>query len=269
MNKENVTIMRRKSYEHLKHMRTSAWLRELRFHRAALFTLIELLVVIAIIAILASLLLPALQSARARAHSADCQNKLKQFGLISTQYVDANNDEMYCNSGNWSRNQDGTSTKGAWREVLYCFMKGLSPNENNAAPWSLEPLFFCNSYADKDKENSYAPNSCFLQLVSGKAIPVKRSKIVTPALRLLMADRRETTSGPNNKGNSHIQAAAGSVSFGFRHSERANIAYVDGHVESHTEWDGIYGERESGDGTGNQVYPNIFRLKGPFPYLYY
>ena len=52
------------------------------------FTLIELLVVIAIIAILAAVLLPALQSARARGRSAGCISNLKQLGMMQFQYAD-------------------------------------------------------------------------------------------------------------------------------------------------------------------------------------
>ena len=50
------------------------------------FTLIELLVVIAIIAILAAVLLPSLQSARARGRTSDCVNRLKQFAMTMENY---------------------------------------------------------------------------------------------------------------------------------------------------------------------------------------
>ena len=63
--------------------------------RATAFTLIELLVVIAIIAILAAMLLPSLNSARAKAKTGMCVSNQKQCGLAMIGYADDFNDWVF------------------------------------------------------------------------------------------------------------------------------------------------------------------------------
>ena len=58
-------------------------------HSRAAFTLVELLVVIAIIGTLVTLLLPAVNAARAAARNAQCQNRIRQLAMAIVNYESA------------------------------------------------------------------------------------------------------------------------------------------------------------------------------------
>ena len=98
-------------------------------HRAK-FSLIELLVVIAIIAVLASMLLPALNNARASAKKTNCVNQIKQLSSACFLYAGDNYD-YFPHDGN----------PNEWKYVLgssyyyKCYSHGGEENPHHNKQW--------------------------------------------------------------------------------------------------------------------------------------
>ncbi len=125
------------------------------------FTLIELLVVIAIIAILASMLLPALNQARAKAASISCTNSLRQIGTGVVFYTDDNADYLP---------PAYRAPTGSWYLYLAPYL-GYSPNAsgiytNNSVALQKGVIWGCRSFqsdAPADSRSGYGMNTQPLQ----------------------------------------------------------------------------------------------------------
>jgi prepilin-type N-terminal cleavage/methylation domain-containing protein/prepilin-type processing-associated H-X9-DG protein len=191
------------------------------------FTLVELLVTIAIIAVLAALLLPVLANSKAKARSAQCIDNLHQWTLALQMYVGANDDAIP-RRGQGVRPLSQLDRPEDW-------FNALAPEVNQPAfgAWaknvgtnaaSPPPLYVCPEA--KPITGRYFLTYAMNMYLSpwNSAEPHHFAKVPTPARVVFLQD--------GGVGYCSAFPAVAEYSPQARHRNRANLNFLDGHIES-------------------------------------
>jgi len=200
------------------------------------FTLVELLVVIAIIAILVSMLLPALNKAREKAKSANCNSNLKQIGYSINVYANDNNDWLPLaawGTCNWISGLGATMNPNAkWN---YGWLPG--------SPKNFQRLFQCPAGVSELWDgvnymyNAYVGNLANIG-VSTAYKPDRLSQAKSPSEAVIVLDGRCVTKSNFCYNGAYTTYNVPDTNFiDWRHSRGSNALFLDAHVAGvHYPW---------------------------------
>ena len=211
------------------------------------FTLIELLVVIAIIALLAALLLPVLSRSRAKAEAVTCASNQRQLCLAWNLYAEENADWLVNNHGvpetlarrqTWANNVQDWESSDDNTNLFYLADSKLGPYASRSAK-----IYKCPS----DREP--APNGPHIRSMSMNAMVgnpgeltnrfnptyvqfYKLAEVTIPSGIFVFLDEHADTLNDGFFVNLLDDYAWGNLP-GSYHNGAVNLAFADGHLETH------------------------------------